>query len=258
MKKFTLRVDVESERGIKEGIPPLLNLLKKHNIKASFYVSMGGESNILELLKYRKSLESSMERNVSVWSLRDKFRMAFFPKDFVTINRDILKLILEEGHELGIHGWKHREWTRGLNMIDIEKTVDKSVSKYEKLFGKKPISFSAPGFNSNEKVLKILRTRGIKFMSDFPGESVKIYDGIKNIPITITGKKQSPIIEYLVSLGKNDDEIFDEIKEKIINKNIASMYVHCLFEARFKIPLLERIFEFVKKEKIKTRRIIDY
>ena len=265
-KTFFLRVDVESDKGIKEGVPKLLDLLKEHNIKASFYLVMGGESNILELLKYRNlkntnsmsGFLSGDNRKVKLWSLKDKLRMAFFPKDFVRNNLDILKRILKEGHELGIHGWKHREWTRGLDTINIRKAIRKAKEKYEKIFGKYPISFASPGFNINEKVLKILEEEGFKYISDLEGEDVEKKQGIKNVPVTIIGKRKTPIIEYLISKGKTDDEILFEFKDLIKEKGVVSFYIHDLYEARFKLRLLEKIFSLIKDNKIENKRIIDY
>lgn len=76
--------------------------------------------------------------------------------------------------------------------------------------------------------------------------------------MTILGKDKMPIIEYLVSIGKNNEEILKIIKKEIIKKELASFYIHGLFEARFKVKLLEEIFKFIKKKKIKSKRIIDY
>ncbi|HTZ41684.1 MAG TPA: polysaccharide deacetylase family protein [Candidatus Omnitrophota bacterium] len=257
-KTFALRVDVESDRGIREGLPKLLDLLKKHNIKASFYLVMGGESNILEILKYRRNMTSSAERSMKIWTLKDKIRMALFPRDFAAANKEILGRILNEGHELGVHGWKHREWTRGLNQIDINNEITKAVSKYEKLFGKKPISWASPGFNTNENVINILNESGFKFTSDFEGENLKNYGRLKNVPITICGENKTPIIEWMISQGKTDDEILQHIKRESNNHKIISFYIHDLFEARFKLDLLEKIFEFFKNAEIKNKRIIDY
>lgn len=257
-KIFTLRVDLESFKGIKEGVPKLLDLLKKYNLKASFYLTMGGESNIFGILKYGRKLKSSGERKIRIWSLKEKLRMVLFPRDFVKENKKILKRILKEGHELGLHGWKHREWTRGLEKINIEKSINKSIKKYVKIFRKNPISFLSPGSNVNNKVLEILEKNKIKFISDFPGEKPKFYGKIKNIPITIQGKNKTPIIEYLFSEGKNDEEILDIIKKEIEKKELASFYIHGMFEARFKIKLLEEIFKFIKRNKIRNKRIIDY
>jgi peptidoglycan/xylan/chitin deacetylase (PgdA/CDA1 family) len=257
-KTFTLRVDLESNRGIGEGLPKLLDLLNEYNLKASFYLVMGGESNIFEILRYNKKMEGSAERSIKVWSLSDKLRMALFPKDFVKTNKRILQRILDEGHELGIHGWKHREWTRGLDKINIKDRINKAISRYNNLFGQKPISWSSPGFNINKNVLKILEESGIKFISDFLGEKESYYGKIKNIPITICGENRTPIIENLISRGKSDEEILEFIKNEIKKHEIISFYIHDLFEARFKLELLEKIFKIIKDKRIENKRVIDY
>jgi len=256
-KTFTLRVDLESDKGIK-SVPKLLNLLKKYKIKASFYLVMGGESGIFDLIKYSGGLKSASERTIKIWSLKEKIRITLFPKDFVKENIKILKRILDEGHELGLHGWKHREWTRGLHKINIEKRILMAKKRYSILFGKNAVSWVSPGFNTNKRVIEILKKYGINFISDFEGKEVRKYSGIKNVPITILGENKTPIIEFLVSEGKKDDEIIKDLKDEIKKKNLASLYIHGLFEARFKLNILEDIFKFVNEKKIKSKRIIDY
>jgi len=257
MKTFALRIDLESEKGISKGLPNLLNLLKEFGFKASFYLAMGGESNPLELIKYNGKLSSAGERTIRVFSTAEKIRMVILPKDFAVKNRIILKRILEEGHELGIHGWKHREWTRGLNRINVEKTVDKSVKKYTKIFGKQPESFTSPGFNTNQKVIEVLNKKNLRVISDFPGEKRFKINGtqIVNVPITICGKNKTPIIEYLVSEGLSDKEIYFYLTKKIKEKEFSSMYIHDLFECIEKINLLRMLFNFFKDEKINVKTI---
>ena len=257
-KIFTLRVDLESQKGISERLPKLLDLLNEYETKASFYITMGGESNIFELMNYRGKMPVLGERKIKIFSFAEKLRMALFPKDFVTKNIKVIQRIIDEGHELGLHGWKHREWTRGLHRINTEKAITKSMEKFEKLFGKKPISWASPGFNVNQKVLEILESDNIQFISDFQGSKIENYGKIKNIPITILGENKTPIIEYLASMGKNDEEISEKIISEIKNNEISSMYIHGMFEARFKLDVLRKIFEFVKKNKIENKRIIDY
>ncbi len=257
VKIFTLRIDLESDKGIK-AVPRLLDLLKKHHVKASFYIPMGGESNILDLLRYRGRLKSAGERKIKVFSLLDKIRIILFPRDFVKSNKKILKRVLKEGHELGLHGWKHREWTRGLEKLNIRKRILMAKEKYIKIFGKNPISFACPGFNINNKVIAMLEKYEIKYISDFQGEKPKKYGKIKNIPITILGENKMPFIEYWVEKRKTDKEILEIFKEDIKDKKLISFYIHGLFEARFKLGLLEEVFKFIKNKKLKNKRIIDY
>ncbi|MFA5084580.1 MAG: polysaccharide deacetylase family protein, partial [Candidatus Paceibacterota bacterium] len=187
-------------------------------------------------------------------------RMAFFPEDFVKKNRRILCRILREGHELGIHGWKHRAWTRGLEKINIEKHIIMAKERYERIFGKSPTSFAAPAFRTNAKTLKILSDSGFRTISDIPMKaSGKISTGGKNqlmnVPITICGPNKTPIIEYLASKGYSDREILDCLKKEIKGKKFASIYFHDLFECRMKIGLLSSLFEFLEESNIKVKTI---
>lgn len=246
-KYFCLRIDLESSKGIIEGLPKILNILKKMNIKASFYLSMGGESGLIDLLRYRRKLNG--ERKVKVFSFFEKVRMVLFPKDFVYENKQVLKRILEEGHELGIHGYKHRIWTRSNDNHKIEKEIEKAVKKYKQIFGKNPKSSAAPAFVINKEIIKALDKNNIKIISDLNGDKpFKIRNTeITNIPITITGKNNTPIIEYLASNGFSDDEIIDYIILKSKNEKFSSMYIHGLYEGVYKTKLLEGLIKKVKE-----------
>ncbi|MCX6749288.1 MAG: polysaccharide deacetylase family protein [Candidatus Pacearchaeota archaeon] len=256
-KIFALRIDLESFKGIKKGLPKILDLLKKYRIKASFYIPMGGESNILELIRYRKELSNATERKIKVLSKIEMLRMVLFPKDFVRENQKILRRIILEGHELGIHGWKHRAWTRGLEEININKHLDLAINKYKKIFGVYPDSFAAPAFNTNKKVIEILDRKKILVISDLEGEKpFKIKGtGIINVPITINGENNSPIIEYLATKGCSDNEIINYLKEKIKENKLATIYIHDIYECVNKISLLENLFVFLKKNKIQVKTI---
>jgi len=259
MKKrtFALRIDLESDKGIKKGVPKILKLLKKHKIKASFYVVMGGEANFFDFLRYRKAIPG--ERKIKAFSTIEKIRILLFPRDFVKKNKKILKEIIDDGHELGIHGWKHRSWLRGFDKIDIRKHLVLAKNKYIKIFGKEPLSFAAPGFKTDKKVIKILEELGFKVISDLPGNKPKKIKNknIINIPITIKGKNNTPIIEYLTSKNLKDEKILEKLKEKIKKKKLSIIYVHGLFESIKKIDLLEDLFKYIKKNKIKNESLFN-
>ncbi len=252
---FSLRIDLESDKGIKEGLPRILNLLRKYGIKASFYLVMGGESNLFDILKYRRNLPG--ERKIKVFSKKELIRMVILPRDFVKENRKLLNRILEEGHELGIHGWKHRAWTRGLEKINIERQINLSVKRYYSFFGIKPISFCSPAFRINKKVVDILDKKGFKVISDLKGDKpFKIKDTeIINVPVTIKGKNNTPIIEYLTCQGFSDEEILGYLLKEIKKKKLATMYIHGMFECIRKIDLLNNLFGNIKRKKIPIKTI---
>ncbi len=254
---FALRVDLESYKGIKYGLPNILDLLAEFDLKASFYLVMGGESNLIELLRYREKIKG--ERKIKVYTLKEKLRIALFPCDFVTKNLNIIRRILREGHELGIHGWKHRAWTRALDKINIEEHIKKAKQKYIKLFSQIPISFAAPGFRTNMEVIKLLDKYGFKVISDLPGEKPFKIKGtnIINVPVNICGNDNMPIIESLTQKRYNDDKIVTHLVHKIKKTKYSVMYIHGLFEGMNKIELLRNLFLKLKKNNINIRRIVD-
>lgn len=254
-KEFVIRIDLESQKGIRDGLPRLLKLFKKHNVKGSFYLTMGGESNIFEILKNRGKLKTAGTRNIKLWSFKDKLRMVLMPSDFVSKNKKTLKRILEEDHELGLHGWKHREWTRNLDKVNVKKRLNQMIYRYKRYFGTYPTSWTSPGFNINKSVLLELKNKEITHISDF--DKRKDIGGIKNIPITICGKNRMPFIEYWVGEGKTDEEIFEIFKRELRGKNFVSFYLHGMFEGRFKIDLLEKMIIYLSNHKFISKKIVD-
>lgn len=254
-KDFIIRIDLESQKGIRYGLPKLLKLFKRHNVKGSFYLTMGGESNIFEILRNRGELKTAGKRKIKLWGLKDKIRMALFPIDFIAANKNILRRVIEEGHELGIHGWKHREWTRNLDAVNIKKRLKQIINKYIKYFGKRPSSWTSPGYNVNKKILNDLEDVGITHISDF--DKKQNFGKIKNIPINICGENKMPFIEYWAGEGKSDEVIFKIFKGRVRNKNFVSFYLHGMFEGIFKIELLEKMIVYLKKQRHKSKRIID-
>jgi len=215
---------------------------------------MGGESNLLDLIKYRKPMKG--ERKMKVFSFLEKLRMALLPKDFVESNIKVLRRILDEGHELGIHSWKHRAWTRGIDQIDVREHIIMAKKRYSQVFNKKPNSFAAPGFVSNNQILRILEEEGFRVISDLPGEKVKrAGKGLTNVPITITGENNSPLIESLASKGLSDKEIIKKVEDEIQKRDLATLYGHCLFECIDKICVIEELLKFVKKKGFRIKRI---
>ena len=52
-QSFSLRIDIDSLVGLRNGVPKILDLLGEYGIKASFFSVMGWEGDLFSVLKHR-------------------------------------------------------------------------------------------------------------------------------------------------------------------------------------------------------------
>lgn len=71
-------------------------------------------------------------------------------------NQDVLKLITEQGHEVGNHSFHHEPWMILYKKNKIEKEILESEEQIFRVTGQKPVGFRGPGFVWSKKILEIL------------------------------------------------------------------------------------------------------
>lgn len=259
---FCLRIDLDTAYATPAALENLLPVLKDNDAVASFFIPMGGESNLLEIARTRgKGPKMPSAHHLPK---RELLRMALLPRNYAHANQALLKNAISQGNVVGCHGWKHREWTRSLDELDLQNTFLKMVSKYEQLFGRKPLSFAAPGFRWNEEVLRKLDEFGFKTAGDLPGNKPfrpavggivhdKKYKCVQ-VPVNMRADDTRPLIEWLSLQGKREEEIVraccKHIAEKEKKHGYACMYAHDFFECKINFPIVKRIVEFVSRQGI--------
>jgi len=120
--QLALRVDVDTRLGLHEGVPRLLELFNRYAIRASFFVTFGPDRSGRALRRLiRPSFIAKMWRTnpFKLYGFKTLLAGTLLPSQPVGEGEPaLLKDIVAEGHELGIHGYDHVRWQDGVEGMD--------------------------------------------------------------------------------------------------------------------------------------------
>lgn len=171
---ISLKIDVDTYRGIKEGTPVLLDILSQYNIKATFFLSFGPDNAgkaIWNIFKSKHFLAKMVRtRAPNLYGIKTMFYGTFLPSPMIaSAFPQIVKSIINDGHEIGVHAWDHRLWQDNLDNLSeeiIRKEFEKSFNSFREILGNLPKSTAAPAWKCNQLNLRIQDSLNLDYSSD--------------------------------------------------------------------------------------------
>ncbi|MGV3655442.1 MAG: xylanase [Noviherbaspirillum sp.] len=173
MPFLVLKVDVDTWRGTREGVPRLARLLRRQGAGATFLFSLGPDH--------------------TGWALRRAFRPGFFGKvartsvvehyGWKTLMYGVLlpapdigldcatemRAVRDDGFGCGIHAWDHVLWQDNVRWRDAAWTrrqMRMAWERYAAIFGEAPHTHGAAGWQMNAHAYTFLDEMGMPYASD--------------------------------------------------------------------------------------------
>jgi len=172
MPDLALKVDVDTFRGMKEGVPAIAQVLDDYGLKASFFISFGPDRSglaVLQLLRpsfLRKMIRTNAP-GLYGWKTAlygTLLRAPMIGIDFPERTQDLIKA----GHEVACHAWDHRlwqDWLPYMSTVRLRRWFTHMIDAYTSLTGKAPASFGAPGWRMDTRVLHLTKEFGFQYLS---------------------------------------------------------------------------------------------
>jgi len=248
-KRIIISIHVDGYYGLTNGVPRVLKLLKKYNLKANFFVSMGRESSILDILKLRGISGKNKSR------IKIQERYTFFQKIcMLLLNRKIgsghcklLKEIEKEGHEVNPHCWSHLRWSKNFENLNIDNEFKKMCRAYFSCLNHFPTGFVPPLWKWDKRVLNSLEKNNFESLCVISKEKKPYFNGkILLFPLSLDSTP-----EELFSQGYSEREIIESYKKEL-KKNYVHFYFHADFEGIKGIEIFENILNLIKNKRAYT------
>ncbi|TNC95449.1 MAG: polysaccharide deacetylase [Gallionellaceae bacterium] len=176
LKQIALKIDVDTYRGTREGVPRLVELLQRHQAQASFFFSLGADHSGRAIKHVFRTGFISKAKRISAYRHLG-FKTALYGTLLPAPNigercADTLRAVRDAGFEVGIHAddrfcWqdkvigKDEKWT--------QREMDRSVARFTEIFGSAPKSYAAAGWQTNRYGLRHTQHLGFAYSSDTRG-----------------------------------------------------------------------------------------
>jgi undecaprenyl phosphate-alpha-L-ara4FN deformylase len=174
--KLALKIDVDTYRGTRQGVPRLLELLRKHNAGATFLFSLGPDHTGRAVKRvFRRGFVGKVSRTsvLEHYGLTTLLYGTLLPgPDIGRRCGEIMRSVRDAGFEVGIHTWDHVRWQDGVSGAGAEWTEREmrlAHRRFEEIFGETPRAHGAAGWQMNVHALRLTQRLGYDYCSDTRG-----------------------------------------------------------------------------------------
>ena len=224
--RLALKVDVDTDRGTREGVPNLVADCLGEKIPACFLFSLGPDQTGRAITRvFRPGLFQKVSRTsvVQIYGVRTLLNGTLLPAPHIARrNGHIMRAVRDQGFEVGIHCYNHYRWQDYVQKLPREKVgaeFQAAHREFLRVFGGEAHTAGAAGWQSNAFSRDFYDRAGLLYASDtrgttpfFPRIDGRVFKTLE-IPSTLPtfdelmGRPEYPdhkIVPHYLSLLRND------------------------------------------------------
>jgi len=247
-----LRIDVDTFRGTRDGVPRLLSSLEKRGIRGTWYVTLGPDNmgrHAWRMLKPTFALKMLRSGAPSLYGWDIVLRGTMWPGPVIWRHlAHRLRLPAQAEHEVGLHAWDHHRWQVGAERLPdhaMNAELERAIESFVGVYGREPACAAAPGWRFDERLLALPASRRFAWRSDARGEAVPFMPVLDGAPLR---QPQVPVdlptYDEGVGRGPDADERWNaSLLARIADGKPHVLTIHAESEGGVKAALFERFLD---------------
>jgi undecaprenyl phosphate-alpha-L-ara4FN deformylase len=254
---LALKIDVDTLRGTREGVPRLTELLRRHGAGGTFLFSLGPDHTGRAIRRvFRPGFFGKVQRTSVVrhYGVRTLLYGTLLPgPDIGARTGDLLRHVRDDGFEVGVHAWDHVKWQDGLDGACAEWTgrqMSLACERFTEIFKEPPRVHGAAGWQMNVHALRLTQALGFDYCSDGRGTHphVPVWNAeiirCPQLPTTL------PTLDELIGTdGIDESNVADRLLRSTSTPPANPAFaghvytLHAELEGMRLAPVLERLLE---------------
>jgi peptidoglycan/xylan/chitin deacetylase (PgdA/CDA1 family) len=259
--QLALKIDVDTLRGTREGVPALVQALKRAQADATFLFSLGPDHTGRALRRvFRRGMfdfahKVSRTSVLEHYGLRTLLYGTLLPgPDIGRRAGDFMRSVRDAGYEVGVHCFDHTTWQDFVGRRGEAWTRDqmlRAVHRFREVFGTKPQVHGAAGWQMNEAALELEEEMGFLYASDTRGEAPFVpllsppapqaqrRSACPQLPTTL------PTLDELIGVdGITVDNVHQALLERTRAKRASHVFtLHAELEGMKLLPVFRRLIQ---------------
>jgi undecaprenyl phosphate-alpha-L-ara4FN deformylase len=252
MSRLAIKVDVDTDRGTRDGILPLAKLLQRLQVPALFLFSLGPDNmgkSISRIFQPGFFKKVTRTRVASQYGLRTLLNGTLLPAPHLGQRYGkLMRDVRDMGFETGIHCHDHYRWQNHVQRMSLEQTraeFNLAVTEYERIFDAQPTVAGAPGWQCTEHSLQIYDELGLKYASDARGRTPFLPRMNGRVFATPQLPTTLPTLDELLGRPEYpEDRLVDQYLSLVADEPLDHvMTIHAELEGLHYLPFLTSLLE---------------
>lgn len=174
--RLALKVDVDTDRGTRVGVPNLLADCEEFDVPACFLFSLGPDQTGRAITRvFRPGFFQKVSRTsvVKLYGIRTLLNGTVLPAPHIgRRNASVMRLVRDSGFEVGIHCYNHYRWqdyVQKMSLGAIHEEFLAARTEFLRVFGTEAHTAGAAGWQSNARSRQVYDEANLLYSSDVRG-----------------------------------------------------------------------------------------